>query len=546
MWEELTESPAKRVRSMALMPKKKLIPLPSEVEKAANGVPAQRQTQHQSQNKKRYLLAIDQGTTGTTINLLHIKGDQAARVNLEHKQYYPEPGWVEHKPEDIWKNVASTIEACLKKARVRANDIAAVGITNQRETVAVWERKTSRVLHNAIVWQDRRTAKECDQWKKDGAEAMIIEKTGLVIDPYFSASKLKWLLDNVSGLRGKVEKGEVAFGTIDSFLLWRLTGGVAHKTDVSNASRTQLMNIQTGLWDDELLKFFSIPINILPEISDSSGLFGVTHGLKFLPDGIPITGIAGDQQAALFGQACFLEGDAKCTFGTGSFLLMNSGQEMVRSTSGLLTTIAWRLKGQQKMTYALEGGAFVCGAAVQFLRDQMGFIKESKEIEKLASSVKDSEGVEFVPALTGLGAPYWDPHARGLICGLTRGTTRGHIARATLEAMALQNTEILLAMQEDLKQPLRSVKVDGGASANGLLMQMQTDFLGVDVVRPKMIETTSAGAAYLAALGAGIYSDFDEIKKIWKVDRVYRSKSTVEERAARLQRWQLAVRRARL
>jgi glycerol kinase len=502
--------------------------------------------QSKSGNKGRYIMAIDQGTTGTTVNLVHVKGTTAARVNQEYKQIYPQPGWVEHKPDDIWKSVLSTIESCLKKARVRPNDIAAIGITNQRETVVMWDRKSSRPLHNAIVWQDRRTADDCDIWKREGHEAMIRERTGLVIDPYFSASKMRWLLGNVTGLRARAEKGEVAAGTIDAFLIWKLTGGVAHKTDISNASRTQLMNIATGEWDDELLSFFDVPTGVLPEITDSSGWFGETKGLKVLPDGIPITGVAGDQQAALFGQTCFEEGESKCTFGTGSFLLINSGTRMVRSKAGLLTTAAWRLKGEKKITYALEGGAFICGAAVQFLRDQLGFIRQSQEIEKLAAQVKDSEGVEFVPALTGLGAPHWDPHARGMISGLTRGTTRAHIARATLEAMALQNTEILLAMKKDLGQSLRSMRVDGGAAANGLLMQIQADLLGVDVVRPKMIETTSAGAAYLAGLGAGIFGGLDEIKRIWKIDRTYRPKIDDRAREERLTRWQLAVRRARL
>lgn len=494
------------------------------------------------------ILAIDQGTTGTTVNLISLRGETSARVNQEYRQYFPKPGWVEHKPDEIWKSVVTTIEACLKKARVKATDIGAIGITNQRETVVVWDRQTSRALHNAIVWQDRRTAEDCERWKGDpGLADMIREKTGLVIDPYFSASKLRWLLENVTGLRTRAEKGQIAAGTIDSYLLWRMTGGLEHKTDVSNASRTLLMNLDSGAWDDELMRFFSIPGEMLPEITDSSGLFGVTKGLKILPDGIPITGIAGDQQSALFGQACFNEGDAKCTFGTGSFVLINSGDRRLRSKSGLLSTAAWRLKGDQKITYALEGGAFICGAAVQFLRDQLGFIKTSAEIEKLAASVKDSEGVEFVPALTGIGAPYWDPFARGLICGLTRGTTRAHIARATLEAMALQNAEILLAMREDLgTQGLGSVRVDGGAAANGLLMQMQADYLGVEVVRPRMLETTSAGAAYLAALGAGLFSSLDDIKRIWKIDRTYKAKINESDRSERLARWRLAVRRARL
>ena len=496
-------------------------------------------------SRTRYILAIDQGTTGTTVNLINMKGEAVARVNQEYRQIYPKPGWVEHKPEDIWKSVLGTLTACLKKAKVKDDEITAIGITNQRETVVIWDRKSSKPMHNAIVWQDRRTSDQCEEWKRQGFAKMIQEKTGLVIDPYFSASKINWLLENVSGLRAKAEKGAVVAGTIDTYLLWKLTAGAAHKTDVSNASRTQLMNIATGDWDAELLKFFNVPKKILPEICDSSGEFGVTKGLGILPDGIPITGIAGDQQAALFGQACFAPGEAKCTFGTGSFLLINSGSEMIRSQSGLLTTAAWRLKGEKKITYALEGGAFICGAAVQFLRDQFGFIKKSADIEKLALKVKSSEGVEFVPALSGLGAPHWDPYARGLICGLTRGTTTAHIARATLEAMALQNTEILLAMKEDLGRDLVSVRVDGGAAANGLLMQLQADYLGVEVVRPKIIETTSAGAAYLAALGVGLFTDLNDIKKIWKIDRTYRPKIDSQARAERLKFWKQAVNRAR-
>ncbi len=496
-------------------------------------------------NAGRHLLAIDQGTTGTTVTIIHAKGHVVHKANMEHRQYFPQPGWVEHRPDEIWKNVQSLIESGLKSARIKATDVAAIGITNQRETVVAWDRRSSKTLSQAIVWQDRRTTKECERIKAEpGIEQQVREKTGLVIDPYFSASKIRWLLDNVSDLRTKAEKGELAVGTIDSFLLWRLTGGAAHKTDVSNASRTQLMNIESGQWDEDLLKLFGVPAEILPEICNSAGLFGVTKGVKVLPDGVPICGIAGDQQAALFGQTCFAVGESKCTFGTGSFLLMNTGTKRIASRAGLLTTIAWRLPNDQDFTYALEGGAFICGAAVQFLRDQLGFIKESRDIEKLAAQVKSTDGVEFVPALSGLGAPYWDPHARGLICGLTRGTQPAHIARATLEAMALQNVEILLAMQEDLGSSMSSMRVDGGASANGLLMQMQADFLGVDVVRPEVIETTSAGAAYLAGLGCGMFSSVDEIKKIWKIDRTYRSKVTASERNERLQRWKVAVKRA--
>lgn len=495
------------------------------------------------------ILAIDQGTTGTTVSLIDFKGQALARVNHEYRQIYPKPGWVEHNPEDIWKSVIASIAACLKKARAAAASIAAIGITNQRETVVAWERKTGKALHNAIVWQDRRTAEDCDKWKRDGMAETIRETTGLVIDPYFSASKMRWMLQNISGLEAKCRSGAAVFGTIDSFLLYRLTGRderAMHATDVSNASRTMLMNLKTGKWEQSLCDFFSIPRQALAEIGDSSGEFGRTRGLSFLPDGIPISGIAGDQQAALFGQACFAVGESKCTFGTGSFLLLNTGHKQILSNSGLLTTAAWRLRGESQITYALEGGAFICGAAVQFLRDQLQFIKQSNEIEKLAASCKDSGGVEFVPALTGLGAPYWDPHARGLICGLTRGTTRAQIARATLEAMALQNSDILLAMQKDLGHELKGVKVDGGAAANDLLMQLQADYLGVEVHRPKSVATTSLGACYLAALGVGVFKDLESIKKVYKTAKSFRPKIAGVERETRRKAWQLAVRRAQV
>ncbi len=496
--------------------------------------------------KPEFVLAIDQGTTGTTAILVNKKGLIECKINLEYRQYYPKPGWVEHNPEDIWKSVLQTISLCLQKARVDGKKIAAIGITNQRETVLLWDRETGKPLHNAIVWQDRRTTDFCEALKKQNLEKWIAKKTGLVIDPYFSGSKINWLLENVSGAKKRATLGKLAVGTIDSFLIWRLTSGLTHRTDVSNASRTMLMNIETGHWDRDLLKTFDVPDEILPEISDSSGLLGYTKGLKILPDGIPISGVAGDQQAALFGQSCFNVGESKCTFGTGSFLLMNSGSEMVHSQSGMLTTVGWRLKGDRQMTYALEGGAFICGAAVQFLRDQLGFIQKSSEIEKLAASVGDTAGVEFVPALTGLGAPHWNPHARGMISGLTRGTTRAHIARATLEAMALQNAEILLAMQKDLNRPLRSVRVDGGAAANNLLMQIQSDYLGVEVVRPQMIETTSLGAAYLAGLGVGFWKSKDELAKIYKVNKKFSPKLSLEKRNQRLLGWQMAIRRATL
>ncbi|HRK08536.1 MAG TPA: glycerol kinase GlpK [Pseudobdellovibrionaceae bacterium] len=500
------------------------------------------------------ILSLDQGTTGSTASLMDGKGLVSGRADLDFRQYFPEPGWVEHKPDDIWKSLLEPIQSVIKKTRVKPGAISAIGITNQRETVVIWDRKTGRPLYNAIVWQDRRTTEICERLKAEGVEPMLREKTGLVIDPYFSATKLAWILDHVSGARSRAERGELAAGTIDTYVLWKLTGGKVHRTDVSNASRTQLMNLATCDWDDDLLRLFKVPREILPEICDSNALFGVTSGLRFLPDGIPITGIAGDQQAALFGQLCLQVGEAKCTFGTGSFLLMNTGAEKLRSKAGLLTTVAWRLRGEKQATYALEGGAFVCGAAVQFLRDQLGFIKDSGEVEKLAASVKDSGGVEFVPALTGLGAPHWDPRARGLICGLTRGTTRAHIARATLEAMALQNAEILLAMDEDLRSgaagsggsKLARVLVDGGASANNLLMQMQADVLGTNVVRPKNIETTSAGAAFLAGLGVGAFASTATLKNLWRADKSFAPKMKDEDRQARLKRWRTAIRRATL
>lgn len=491
-----------------------------------------------------YIMAIDQGTTGTTVSILDQAGSLVAKVNEEYRQIFPKPGWVEHNPEDIWRSVTSTISKCIDKAKVHSSAIAAIGITNQRETVMLWDKNTGAPIYNAIVWQCRRTQDFCDKLKKQKKQKMIQKKTGLVIDPYFSGSKIHWILNNVEGAKKKAAAGQLLAGTVDTFLLWRLTDGKAHKTDVSNASRTMLMNIQNGKWDKELLKLFQVPEVILPEICDSSGVFGHTKNLGVLPDGIPIAGIAGDQQAALFGQICFSVGEAKCTFGTGSFLLMNTGTKMVSSKARLLTTVAWRLPGQ-KMQYALEGGAFVCGAAVQWLRDGLGLFEKSADVEKLASKVETTEGVEFVPALTGLGAPYWWPEARGVITGLTRGTTKSHIARATLEAMALQNADILLAMQSDLGKKLKSLKVDGGASENNLLMQMQSDYMGTPVVRPQAIGTTSIGAAYLAGLGIGYWKNIDEIKKIWRIDREFKSQMNPKDRKARRTSWLTAVTKAK-
>lgn len=492
----------------------------------------------------KYIMAIDQGTTGSQVLLVDHAGQIVAAESQDFPQQFPKAGWVEHDLEEIWRSIETAADRMFKAHPNARNEIAAIGITNQRETVVFWDQKTGRALHNAIVWQDRRTSDLCEKLKKKGLKPKIKSKTGLVIDPYFSATKMQWLLENVAGLKEKAASGAALAGTMDSFVLWRLTQGASHKTDVSNASRTMLMNIKTGAWDNDLLKLFKVPAACLPEIADSSGVFGHTKGVGFLPDGIPVAGIAGDQQSALFGQACFKAGEAKCTFGTGSFLLMNTGAQMKSSKAGLLTTVAWRLPGQ-KMQYALEGGAFVCGAAVQWLRDGLGLIKTSAEVEALANEVNDTLGVQFVPALTGLGAPYWWPEARGLITGLTRGTTKAHLARATLESMAMQNVEILLAMQKDLGRKLPSLKVDGGATANGTLMQMQADMLGVTVERPQNIETTAMGAVFLAGLGTGFWKNLEELRKVWKIDRDFKVKWSAKQRSVRLKEWQAAVTRAK-
>lgn len=510
----------------------------------------------------QYIMAIDQGTTGTTAAIVDPSGCILASVNKEYPQIYPQPGWVEHDPEDIWQSVISTIGQVLAKSGLNPKDIAAIGITNQRETTLVWDRKTHKPIYNAIVWQCRRTTEYCAKLKGEkknkstggrksshalsASSKLVANKTGLLIDPYFSSTKFRWILDNVEGARARAERGELVGGTIDTFLLWRLTGGVAHSTDVSNASRTMLMDIKKGDWDTDLLKLFSVPRSILPEICSSSGEFGRTKGVPGLLDGTPITGMAGDQQAALFGQACFAEGDAKCTFGTGSFLLMNTGLKRVVSKAGILTTVAWRLKDDKKITYALEGGAFICGAAVQWLRDSLKIISHSSEVEALARQVEDSGGVEFVPALAGLGAPYWDPAARGLICGLTRGSNRAHMARATLDAMALQNLDILVAMQKDLGKKLRTLKVDGGAVANNLLMQLQADYLGQSIFRPRIIESTVTGAAYLAGLGVGFWKDTNELNRVWKLEKEFKPSLTKSLREERIKKWHMAVARTRM
>lgn len=489
-----------------------------------------------------FIMAIDQGTTSSRTCIINQAGGLVAEARETFKQIFPQPGWVEHDPEDIWFSTQRSMRMALEKAKIKGSQIKAIGITNQRETVLVWDAKTGKAIHNAIVWQCRRTRDLCEKLKKKKLEKKVTAKTGLVLDPYFSATKLQWILKHVSGAKARARKGELLAGTVDSFLLWKLTQGKSHKTDVSNASRTMLMNIHTGWWDEELLKVFSVPEKILPEICPSNSEFGETHGLGFLPDGIPITGILGDQQAALFGQVCFSAGEAKCTFGTGSFLLLNTGPKAVPSKHKLLTTIAWKLKDQQ-MTYALEGGAFVCGAAVQWLRDGLGLFQHSSEIEALAKTVSSTEGVEFVPALTGLGAPHWKPEARGVISGLTRGSTKAHLARATLEAMALQNVDILATMQRDLRKKLKVVRVDGGAASNDLLMQMQADFCGVSVVRPANLETTALGAAFMAGLGIGLWKSTDEIRKVWKVNQEFKVKMSARDRKLRWERWNQALKK---
>jgi len=490
----------------------------------------------------RYILAIDQGTTGTTVLVLDESLSVLSKVNKEFPQIYPRPGWVEHNPEDIWDTTQATIQGALAKIGVAGSEVAGIGITNQRETTTVWRRRDGKPIHNSIVWQCRRTSEVCAGLKEQGLEDLFRSRTGLVLDPYFSGTKVKWILDNVDGARDAAASGDLAFGTIDSFLVWRLSGGQTHVTDVSNASRTLLMDLRSLAWDDELLGHLDVPRSVLPEIRSCSEVYGHTRGLDVLPDGIPIAGMAGDQQAALFGQVCFGAGEAKCTFGTGAFMLMNTGTEPIASTSGLLTTVGWKVG--DRVDYALEGSAFIAGAAVQWLRDGLGLIKNAAEIESLASTVPDSRGVVFVPALAGLGAPHWRAEARGVISGLDRGVTRGHLARATLEGIALQNTDVLRAMESDSGVALSALKVDGGAAANNLLMQFQADVLGVPIVRPQMLETTALGAGLLAGLATGVWSDKDEAKAVWRADRTFIPTMSTADRSEHLERWAAAVGRA--
>ena len=468
---------------------------------------------------KKLLLAIDQGTTGTTAIILDDNLNVLSKVNKEFKQIYPQPGWVEHNLNDIWKSTEISVSEAILKAGIKSSDFAAIGITNQRETTCCWNRVSYEQLHNAIVWQCRRTADICTKLKDKGYEDKFKQKTGLVLDPYFSGTKMSWLIENDKNVQRLIDNGDAVFGTIDSYLVYRLTSGAAYVTDVSNASRTLLMNLKSLKWDKELAEILGIPISSLPQICDSSQIYGTTKGLDFLPDGIPVSGIAGDQQAALFGQACYLKGEAKCTYGTGAFLLMNTGNDIVYSKSGLLTTVAWKIKDE--VNYALEGSAFIAGAIVQWLRDGLKIIDSADEIEELAAQVEDSGGVVLVPALVGLGSPYWKPEARGVITGITRGTTQAHFARAALEGIALQNYDILESMSKDLGEKLKTLKVDGGASANNLLMQFQADILGVEIVRPQMLETTALGAAILAGLAVEVWSNTDHVKEHWKMDKSF-------------------------
>lgn len=490
----------------------------------------------------RYVMAIDQGTTGSTVMILSETLEVVGKGYCEFPQIYPQPGWVEHDPEEIWNSVVVSMEKALANAKLEGSDISAIGITNQRETVLLWDRATGKPVHNAIVWQCRRTASICAELKEAGLEPKYREKTGLLLDPYFSGTKVRWILEQNEAWKTEAAAGTLCAGTIDSFLVWRLSGGEAHVTDVSNASRTLMMDIHTLDWSDELLEPLHVPRAILPEIRSNAEVYAHTVPTGPLPAGIPIAGMAGDQQAALFGQACFQIGEAKCTYGTGAFLLVNTGSEVVPSKQGLLTTVAWKLGNET--TYALEGSVFIAGAAVQWLRDELKMIDSSPEVESLAASVPDSGGVVFVPALAGLGAPHWNSEARGLIWGLTRGSNQGHIARATLEGVAFMTHDVLQAMSDDLGRPIEGLKVDGGACANGLMMQFQADLLQNRIVRPEMIETTALGAAFLGGLGAGIWSSTEDILGVWREDAHFDPDMTDEERSAHLGRWKEAVSRA--
>lgn len=485
-----------------------------------------------------YILALDQGTTATTAMVVGPDLSVLGRASNEIPQIYPQPGHVEHDPDTIWETTARSARQAMEAAGVAPADCAGVGITNQRETTILWDGDSGRPRHNAVVWQCRRTAEMCRRLKEDGVEPLFRERAGLVLDPYFSGTKVRWLLDHVPGLRADAEAGRIRFGTVDSFLLFRLTGGEVHATDVSNASRTLFLNLRTLSWDPDLLRVLGVPAAILPEVRPSSGVFGTTRGLDFLPDGVPVAGMAGDQQAALFGQTCFEAGQSKCTLGTGAFLLVNTGDRPVPSSHGLLTTVAWTTADGTR--YALEGSSFIAGAAVQWLRDGLGLIRASADVEALAASVPDSGGAVFVPALAGLGAPHWRPDARGALLGLTRGCGAGQVARAVLEGVAMQVADLAGAMEADLGRPVTELRVDGGASANDLMMQFQADVLGVPVVRPWNLDTTAMGAASLAGIGVGLW-DRESLGRMTRIARRFEPRMTDADRRARLERFHRAV-----
>ena len=489
---------------------------------------------------KQYILALDQGTSSSRAIVFDEKGTTCAVAQREFRQIFPQSGWVEHDPHEIWSSQASVIAEAITTLDINGLNIAGIGITNQRETTIVWDSETEEPIYNAIVWQDRRTSDYCDELKRQGVTEMIRQKTGLIIDAYFSATKIKWILDNVPGARQRADKGKLLFGTVDTWLIWRLTRGEVHVTDVSNASRTMLFNINTLEWDQELLDLFGIPRSMMPEVKSSSEVYGHTKTTIFAHK-VPIAGIAGDQQAALFGQMCTEPGMVKNTYGTGCFLLMNSGGKPILSKNNLITTVAWKIG--DTVNYALEGSIFVGGSVVQWLRDGLGVIKSSSEVEALAAQAPDTNGVYFVPALTGLGAPWWDQYARGTITGISRGTTTAHIARAALEGIAYQTMDITNAMSRDAGIPLKELKVDGGASRNNLLMQFQADILGTKVIRPKVVETTAMGAAYLAGLAVGYWSNIDEIRKQWQIDRIFEPSWEEEQIRKAKEGWEDAVKR---
>jgi len=490
----------------------------------------------------KYILALDQGTTSSRAILFDHAGTIQTVAQREFEQIFPQPGWVEHDAEEIWSTQEAVVEQAITTLGVRDGEIAAIGITNQRETTVVWDRATGKPVCNAIVWQDRRTAAICDALKEAGHGPLFKDRTGLILDAYFSGTKVQWILENVDGVRERAEAGELAFGTIDSWLVWNLTRGAVHATDPSNASRTLLYNIKKRDWDDEILELLAVPRSMLPEVRPSSSDFGLAHSAAFT-GGISITGIAGDQQAALFGQVCTQPGMAKNTYGTGCFMLMNTGEEPVASENNLLTTVAWQIG--DRMEYALEGSVFIAGAVVQWLRDGLGIISSSSEIEDLARSVPDNGGVYVVPAFTGLGAPHWDQYARGTIVGLTRGSTKAHIARAALESIAFQTADVIHAMEKDSGIRLTELRVDGGAAANNLLLQIQADLLGVTVIRPTILETTALGAAYLAGLAVGFWKDVDEIAAQWQIEESFMAETSDETAESRMQTWHRALERAK-